>query len=366
MAGQVYEAFVPVLISKTKYRPSNATLALAEEVTRSVAVFDDRYGQHVQPFSTLLLRSESVASSQIENLTASARSLGEAELGIGEKLNATLVVRNVRAMEAALQASENLSPSAVLEMHRVLMEGTRDSAVVGMWRTQQVWIGTSNVTPVGAVFVPPSHTRIPELMDDVMEYAARSDVPAIVQAAIAHAQFETIHPFIDGNGRTGRSLLHAMLRRRRVASHVTVPVSAGLLTNVNAYHLALTAYRDGDPEPIINLTSEASLLAIENGTHLATDVMGIRESWRTKVKARADSAVWPVLDLLSRQPVVNQDSLTKLNLDYMRSKRAMDTLAEAGVVIGIDKYKKGRFWRAPEILRALDDFAARAGSRQRS
>lgn len=200
-----------------------------------------------------------------------------------------------------------------------------------------------------------------------MEYARRTDLPAIVQGAVAHAQFETIHPFTDGNGRTGRALLHAMLKHRGVASHVTVPVSAGLLANVSNYHDALTAYRAGDPERIIIVTAEASFLAIENGTQLAEDVIGITQSWASKITARRDSAVWPVLDLLARQPVVNAAILeTKLGLDYMRQKRALDALEAADVVVGVDKFKKGRFWRAPEMLEALDAFSDRAGRRSRS
>jgi Fic family protein len=181
------------------------------------------------------------------------------------------------------------------------------------------------------------------------------------RTAIAHAQFETIHPFTDGNGRTGRALLHAMLKHRGVAAHATVPISAGLLANVGAYHDALSAYRSGDPEPIITVTAEASFRAIDNGTRLANDVLAITEGWASKITARRDSAVWPVLELLTRQPVVNAVVLeSKLGLDYMRQKRALDTLEEAGVVVGVDKYKKGRFWRAPEMLAALDAFAERA------
>jgi Fic family protein len=367
MTGPPYQAFVPPRISGISYLPSPSVAALAAEAAQEIGRFDERYGVQIRPFASLLLRSESVASSQIENLTASARSLGEAELGVEDRVNATLVVRNVRAMEAALAAADHLSPDSVLDMHRALMDGTRDSDLAGQWRNEQVWIGTSMVSPIGADFVPPHHSRVPELMDDVLDYARRVDVPAIIQEAIAHAQFETIHPFTDGNGRTGRALLHAMLKHRGVAAHATVPVSAGLLANVGAYHDALTAYRGGDPEPIITVTAEASFRAIDNGTRLADDVVAITEGWASKITARRDSAVWPVLELLARQPVVNAAVLeSKLGLDYMRQKRALDTLEEAGVVVGVDKYKKGRFWRAPEMLAALDAFAERAGRRSRS
>ncbi|MFC9352840.1 Fic family protein [Arthrobacter sp. NPDC057013] len=364
MAGQTYEAFTPPLIGDSGYLPSPGTATLAEEAAQAISRFDERCGEHVRPFAALLLRSESAASSRIENLIASARSLAEAELGVEDRANATLIVRNVRAMESALAAAEHLSPESILDMHRALMDGTNDDDVAGRWRQEQVWIGSSHVSPIGADFVPPHHSRVPALMEDVMDYARRTDLPAIVQGAIAHAQFETIHPFTDGNGRTGRALLHAMLKRRGLASHVTVPVSAGLLADVHNYHDALTAYRAGDPERIITVTAEASFLAIDNGTRLADDVVAITTSWADKIKARRDSAVWPVLDLLARQPVVNAAVLeSKLGLDYMRQKRAMDSLEAAGIVIGVDKFKKGRFWRSPEMLTALDAFAERAGRR---
>ena len=93
---------------------------------------------------------------------------------------------------------------------------------------------------------PASHTRVPAAIDDLMTFAARDDVPLLAQIAVAHAQFETIHPFTDGNGRTGRALVQAMLRNKGLTRQVTVPVSAGLLVDTDGYIAALTAYRDGD------------------------------------------------------------------------------------------------------------------------
>lgn len=364
LSGQTYQAFIPPFIADTRYQPSSTAAALAEESAIAIARFDERYGQHLAPFATLLLRSESAASSRIENLTASARSLGEAELGSTDRVNATQVVRNVRTMETALAAADNMDTAAVLKMHQSLMAGTPDEDVAGRWCEQQVWIGTSVVSPIGATYIAPAHGRVPELMNDVMAYARRTDVPVMVQAAVAHAQFETIHPFTDGNGRTGRALMHAMLKHRGTASRVTVPVSSGLLANVRGYHEALNAFREGEPDAIITQCAEASFLAIENGATLAADVSDIAASWQELVLARKDAAVWRVLDLLERQPVVNAAALQdKLGLDYRRAKRAMDELESVGIVVGVDKFKQGRFWRAPAMLDALDAFADRAGRR---
>ncbi|WP_125614415.1 Fic family protein [Specibacter cremeus] len=167
-----------------------------------------------------MLRRESSASSQLENLTVSARSLGEAELGVTDRLNATIVVRNVRAMEAALAAADELSAERILDMHLALLgEFETATQVVGSWRREQVWIGTGSVSPLGATFVPPHHSRVPALVGDLVEYIRRGDIEPMIQASIAHAQLETIHPFTDGSGRTGRAPLQATLKHREITRH---------------------------------------------------------------------------------------------------------------------------------------------------
>src|SRR5690606_10009833 len=126
-----------------------------------------------------------------------------------------------------------------------------------------------------------------------------------VHAALAHAQFETIHPFTDGNGRTGRALIHAMLRGKGLTRNVTVPVSAGLLTDVDAYFAALGAYRQGDAGRIVGLMAEASFTAIANGRQLVADLHEIRDRWREAIRARRDAAAWRLAGLLLRRPVVD-------------------------------------------------------------
>src|SRR5262249_56504813 len=103
--------------------------------------------------------------------------------------------------------------------------------------------------PHGAAFVPPHYERVPDAMRDLMSFVRRDDLPVLAHAALAHAQFETIHPFVDGNGRTGRALVHAMLRARGVTRNVTVPVSAGLLTDTDAYFAARMTHTPRDPGP---------------------------------------------------------------------------------------------------------------------
>lgn len=121
-----------------------------------------------------------------------------------------------------------------------------DGSYAGAFRSQLVWVGTDSYTPRGASFVGPQPELIDACMADLMLFLQRDDIPVLLQCALAHAQFETIHPFADGNGRTGRALIHAILRNKGLASHIVPPVSAGLLHETDQYFAALilrSAYR---------------------------------------------------------------------------------------------------------------------------
>src|SRR5690606_15292452 len=145
------------------------------------------------------------------------------------------------------------------------------------FRDQQVWIGGTDYSPHRADFVPPVASRINRSIQDLCAFSERTDLPLLAQAAIAHAQFETIHPFNDGNGRGGRALVHVMLRNGGATTRTTVPVSAGLLSDTGAYHDALTAYRNGDPNPIIEEFSRAAFAALRNGQQLVTDLRTLHD-----------------------------------------------------------------------------------------
>jgi len=358
-----YEAAVPPFIAHRAPQPSPDVAALADEASTALARFDGSLGHEVAPFAALLLRSEAAASSQIEHLTASARQIFTAELGGEGKRNATEIVSNTRAMRTAIELSDRLTSETVLSMHAVLMEHDRRHEA-GAFREEPVWIGTSGRTPVGAEYVAPSWERVTALVDDTMAFARRLDLPRLTQVAVTHAQFETIHPFTDGNGRTGRALLQAMLRANELTQNVTVPVSAGLLTDTSGYVDALTAYRRGEVDPIVRLVSEASFEAVGNARELVEEISSIRARWRAAVTARIDSGVWRALDVVARQPVLNASTLAaEMGVDAKNVYPHLERLVEAGVLAKKNEYQQGIVYRNDEILRALDAFAARAGRR---
>ncbi|MEN3309929.1 MAG: hypothetical protein V7603_6131 [Micromonosporaceae bacterium] len=361
--GLYQAAVVPVIADRTLSLPA-PTLAEAEDATAEIVRFDAEMGGEIAPFGAVLLRSESAASSQIENLTASARAIAEAEIGASARRNAAEIVANTQAMEAAVALSNRLDAQTVLTMHRALMH-RNEPGIAGAWRDEQVWIGGTTLGPHEAWYVAPHHSRVPGAIDDLVAFMARDDLPVLPQAAIAHAQFESIHPFCDGNGRTGRALLHALLRNKRLARNVTIPISAGLLADTDAYFATLDAYRTGDPEQVTRGLSAATFIAVANGRHLVTDLRNTRAGWTDRIRVRRDAAAWRVTDLLVRRPVVNAALLTReLGLTGPAIYRAIAPLADAGVLVEFTDQRRNRAWRAPEVLAALDAFAARAGRRR--
>ncbi|CAM4249565.1 Adenosine monophosphate-protein transferase SoFic [Mycobacterium basiliense] len=358
-----YHPAVPVSIADLVLDLPPAVLADAEAASHEIARFDAELGGEIAPFAAVLLRSESAASSQIENLTASARAIGEAELSGGKaKRNAELIVANTAAMQAAVALSDTVDADAIRAMHRALMVN-EPRHTPGEFRTEPVWIGGGS-TPIGATFVGPRYELIPGAIGDLIAFTQRADVPTLPQIAVGHAQFETIHPFTDGNGRTGRALVQALLRNKGLTRQVTVPVSAGLLADTGAYFAALTSYRDGDFAPIVQRFSQATVLAIANGRQLVGDIRDIRETWNDVITARSDSAVWKVADLLTRRPVVNAVLLAEeLGIESTNAHRYLNPLTEAGILVETTNGPRNRVWRSPEVLAALDAFGERAGRR---
>lgn len=335
---------------------------LANEASIAIARFDAEVGAEIAPFSAILLRSESAASSEIENLTAGAKAIAMAELGDRSRRNAVQVVANTTAMRSAIALADNLDKATIIAMHTALLQDEHPEWT-GDWRNEQVRIGGQTVHT--ATFVPPHHDRVPVAMDDLVRFVARDDLAPFVQAAVAHAQFETIHPFPDGNGRVGRALIHAILRNKGLTENVTVPVSAGLLVNVDDYFKALNEYRAGDPAPIVRHLAEASFEAIDNGRHLVADIRNVSRGWKEKITARSDAKAWPLSELLLRQPAIDSTVVQEeLGIRQQVADRAIETLVDAGVLTKVSGNHRSRKWAAVEILDTLDEFAKRTGRRK--
>ncbi len=364
-SGPYRAAVLPPIASVAQVPLPHEIATEAVDAAAEIARFDAELGGEIAPFAAILLRTEAAASSKIEHLTASVRSIALAEIGDRSRRNASSIVANTHAMTAAVELADHLDEASILAMHRALMEEEHPEWA-GRWRTEQVWIGGSDYSPHLAVFVPPHHGRVSGAICDLVAFMSRNDIPPLVQATVAHAQFESIHPFPDGNGRVGRALVHAMLRSKGLTRNITVPVSAGLLTDTDAYFAALDAYHEGDPAPIVLSFSEAAFAAIDNGRKLVRDLHDVRRRWDEVIVARRGSTPRALAELLVRQPVVDSPFIQReLKVSAQNVNLAIRRLVGAGVLNEIGSAERNRKWEARDVLVALDAFAARAGRRSR-
>lgn len=360
-----YEAaVVPEIADAALTLPTRLAAAEADAVA-AVSRFDSDAASALLPFTPLLLRSESSASSRIERLTVSARRLMEAELFGAGRGNAALVVANTRAMTAAASIRPPLSLDSLLSMHRALLESSAPDDA-GALRREPVWIGGSELSPAGALFVPPRHERVPEALEDLFAFTRRTDLPPLTRAAIAHAHFETIHPFVDGNGRTGRALIHVLLSWAGLTPHAPLPLSAVLLADVDSYFRSLDAYRCGEPLVIVELFIEAAARAAALGRSAGRRIGRTVEAMLERSPGRAGTPDRAIIELLARRPVLDAGSAaTAVGVSEAAARRSLERLEAAGLLRGYLIGPHRRAWRSPEILDLMDDVASALGRRAR-
>ena len=360
-----YEAaVVPEIADAALTLPTRLAAAEADAVA-AVSRFDSDAASALLPFTPLLLRSESSASSRIERLTVSARRLMEAELFETGRGNAALVVANTRAMTAAASIRPPLSLDSLLSMHRALLESSAPDDA-GALRREPVWIGGSELSPAGALFVPPRHERVPEALEDLFAFTRRTDLPPLTRTAIAHAHFETIHPFVDGNGRTGRALIHVLLSWAGLTPHAPLPLSAVLLADVDSYFRSLDAYRCGEPLVIVELFIEAVARAAALGRSAGRWIGRTVEAMLERSPGRAGTPDRAIIELLARRPVLDAGSAaTAVGVSEAAARRSLERLEAAGLLRGYLIGPHRRAWRSPEILDLMDDVASALGRRAR-
>ncbi len=362
--GETYYAAVPPMIAQLTPEVPADLLRHAMEVESELIRFDALLSVRGYDLPALLLRSESSASSRIENLTASVRNVALAELDATTPRNSREIAGNVRAMREAIELKGEPSVEDVLRVHASLMSVTGES-FGGELRDEQVWIGGSAFGPQGAAFVPPSQERVPALLDDLMAFVRRDDLDPVVQTAVAHAQFESIHPFVDGNGRTGRALLHRWLRYHDVLRHATLPISSGLLHDVDSYMGALQSYHDGDVRPIVGELVDALEVALVLAQSATRQIDDIIEHWRQQMGERRGSAIRKLPAVLVAQPVVSVAHVA----DHLQitPRAARDVIARAceyGMLTPMGNRRRGVFYQADELLDVLEQMTSRPAMRR--
>lgn len=353
--------------------PAAADVADAE---RALAAFDigARRLANTEALARLLLRAESVASSRIEGLTIGAGRLLRADWaqrnGVQESdATAREVLGNVDAMNFAVGSvgiGDEINVPMLLEMHRRLLEHTALAKYAGVLRDRQNWIGGNAYNPMGADFVPPPESDVSRLLEDLCAFCNGDELPAVAQAALAHAQFETIHPFVDGNGRAGRALIHLVLRRRGLTTNVTPPISLVLATRANEYVAGLRASRYvGAPDSDAAVTgtngwigtfAAACTRAVADAEVFEARIRELQERWRDRLEPiRANSATELLLEVLPGSPVTSLAALTaQLDRSLPRVTEAVARFVTAGILQPVNVGRvRGQVYEAREVIDAF-------------
>jgi Fic family protein len=359
------EVSLPPAIADSDTRLPSHLLADMEAALREITALDAEHAAGLGALGTLLLRTECVASSRIEEIDAGVDDYARALHGMKANPSATSMVAATTATDvllAKVTATRRIDVDDLTAAHRELMRNDpTDGDYAGRVRDMQNWIGGSKYSPRDALYVPPPPETVGGYLQDLIGYTNRDDIPALTQAAIAHAQFESIHPFTDGNGRIGRALINAVLRRRSVTSNVVVPLASALVAHRDRYFDDLAAYRNGDPEPLLHSFTAGSRIAASESRRTAGHLAAIPEQWRELTgPVRSHSAAAKIMASLVAVPVITaEDVADRLGLSTSRAYAAIERLHESGVIRPLTSRKRNQVWGAALVLDELDALGAR-------
>ncbi len=337
---------------------------------------------NTEALARLLLRAECVASSRIEGLEVGGRRLLRADAAqqLGEDpgdVTATEILGNINAMVwgvSSVEPGNMMTVESLLEVHRRLLAGTRLEKHGGRIRGMQNWIGGSDYNPCSAEFVPPPPEMVASLLDDLLTFCNDDSLPALAQAAIAHAQFETIHPFVDGNGRTGRVLFHLIMRRRGLGLRIPPPISLILAAWPRDHVAGLTATRyigppDSDEAHAgvnrwIALFASACHRAVDDASGFEEQVRTLQKSWQERAgNVRRDSAARLLIGALPAVPVLTTSTAAEsIGRSFQAASQAINQLMEAGVLAQVTVGRRNRIFEAPELIEAFTTLERRLAS----
>jgi Fic family protein len=364
-SGRRARAWVPRPLVDQGFELGTRATRLTERAVASVVTAGNRSARF-GPLATLLLRSEGVASSFIEGLRSPLADVAAAEVGgtLGDA--ASYVADNLGAVVGALGSPRRRLTEADLHLwHRRLMEagGALPSHMVGAYRTEQSWVG--GTSPRDAAYVPPPPELVSELMEDLVAFANDDALDPATQVAVLHAQFESIHPYADGNGRIGRILIGWVLCHRLDLT-VPPPVSVLIARDPGGYLAGMTLFRMGQLDPWVEWMSAALERSSEAAGELLARSEALLAEWRVRlVRVREDAAAHRVIDLLAEQPVLSAATIAdRLGVSVRAGQSALATLARHGIV---ERYRPeatgpGRptqYFMASELLELVSGWPGR-------
>lgn len=324
--------------------------------------------QNPELLTRTLARREAVQSSQIEGTKTELDELLTYEVTRspeGQPADVRVTLRYVEALQRGMEAVRANGRAAITvgllnELHSILMQDERPGMAKGRYRDVQAWIGAGRIEE--ASFVPAPPECIPACMQDleqgILQYRAdiedQAELSVVAQIAIAHAQFETIHPYEDGNGRVGRLLVPLILAAEE---HPPLYLSGSLLRNRKGYYDALNRIQvRGEWGPWMNIVCQAVVEAVDESIAIADDLSALLEQWtRRTSEHRRDSVASRLPQWLITQPVVNVKEVAQaLGVSIRAALTGVDQLVDKGILVMRDERKWARTFHAHEVIDRLN------------
>jgi len=310
-------------------------------------------------FVAMYVRKEAVLSSQIEGTQASLVDIFDGDQSKEKREDIGDIVNYVRAMNYGLERLKDfpLSLRLLREIHQVLLSSGRGSKrSPGEFRATQNWIGAPGCTLREATFVPPSVPDMYEALGELELYLHNEDeLPPLIKIALVHAQFETIHPFLDGNGRMGRLLITFWLCQQKILSQPLLYISYYFKKNRQDYYDRLMVVREtGDWEQWIKFFLRGITDTSEEAITTAKEILSLKKLCEDRI-VKSNNNYRQLLDILFRSPVVDKQEIAKrINVSQPTANRIVEQFCELGILVDqkpeSKRYKRYAFTEYLAIL----------------
>ncbi len=325
--------------------------SLLLESVEELSKLDGFIKDKLKYFPMIILRSEALSSTQIEYYDSSYRNIASAQILETKDREANIIKNNLESLVFILENDIVISKEIIVKLNQIVLGD--DNADI---RNIVNWIGSPSSIPQNAIYVPPHPSHLKENIDEFIKFCKRDDIHPLIQASFAHAYFETIHPFADGNGRVGRILIQLLLKEKGYLENLFLPFSIGLLKDKDKYIKSLDNFKEGNYEAIIEVMLESVLLVTPSIYEALNKLIKIKEEWIGRIVARSDALVWEILDELIYQPVISINYIKeKFNANDQAVRNNFELLEKYLIIKKIGDNKRNVLYEAIEIINVLEN-----------